>query len=246
MANEKIRKAFSLAIDRNELIQTFTGGQGAWAFMGALPNAFSQDEIRRVVRYDQAEAKRLLTEAGYPNGLSLEMLFPPKAYGDWFDSTLQLIQVQVKRVGFDVQLNAVETAELSNRRKVGDYQLAGGGTLGLFPDIDSNLFGTYHPSSGNNQSHVDDPKLTVMIEAQRREADPARRQEMIRQAGLYINENAIGQLPLYRTPTGFFWHPYVKGQYPNFADAGTTYTPFTVGTSLACGAPLGVGPFRWH
>ncbi len=225
MADVRIRRAFSLAMDRDELIKTFSGGKGLWAFMGALPGAFTQDEIKKVVRYDVTEAKKLLADAGYPNGLNLELLNPGKAYGDWYNDAMELIQAQEKKAGINVTIRNIESAEVAARGKSGDYQIAAGGTLGLFADIDSNVFGAFHPSSGNNSGHVDDPKLTAMIEAQRKEADPKKRQEALRAIGLHINENVWGQVPMFRMPTAYFWHPYVKGYYPNFANAGTAYTP---------------------
>lgn len=228
--NDKLRKALNLSLDRDEMMKTFAGGKGALAFMGALPNMFSQEEIRKVYRYDPTEAKKLLGEAGYPNGITVELIYPGKAYGEWYANAMELMQAQSKKVGFDIQLRSLESPEVAARAKNGDFQIGGGGTLGLFADIDSNLFGSWHPTSGNNSAHVDDPKLTPMIEAQRREADPKKREELIKQAAQYINENVVGVMPLFRMPTAYFWHPHVKGQYPNFATAGTSYTPYLTDT----------------
>jgi len=79
----------------------------------------------------------------------------------------------------------------------------------LFADVDSYLHATYYWMSGTNYQCLNDPKLDGMIEAQRREPDPAKRRELVRQASRYINENAIG-LALYSPFTHQAWQPYVK------------------------------------
>ncbi len=229
-ANDKLRKAFSLATDREAMITGFANGQGEMALAGALPDTFTPAETKGLLKYDPEQAKRLLAEAGYPNGLSVDLIFPGAAYGDTYVSLLQLLQAQVKKVGFTVNLKSMGSAELLGISRTGDFALAGGGTVGLFGDADSNLFGSWHPASGNNVTKVNDPVLTALVEAQRREADPVKRKELIRQTVRMINENVNGYITFFREPTAYFWHPYVKGQYPNFTNAGTSYTPYITET----------------
>jgi peptide/nickel transport system substrate-binding protein len=70
--DERVRKAVDLAIDRKEFIRVFEDGAGALVLPGAFLNTFTEAEIEKIIRYDPEEAKRLLAEAGYANGLDLD------------------------------------------------------------------------------------------------------------------------------------------------------------------------------
>jgi ABC-type transport system substrate-binding protein len=118
--------------------------------------------------------------------------------------------------------------ELNSDLVAGNYQMGAGGTIGVFGDVDSYLFGAFHSSSANAVHHAKDPNLDQMIEAQRREPDPAKRKQLIRDVVKYINENVLGLVATHYFPAVHFAQPYVKGFYPNWGNAGTTYTPYLV------------------
>ena len=65
-----------MSIDREELSKVLAGGQAMWAVPGAMPGTFSEAETRQLVRQDLEGARRLMAEAGYPNGIDLEWPFP--------------------------------------------------------------------------------------------------------------------------------------------------------------------------
>lgn len=64
----RVRQAFSLAVDRDEYLQVLNGGKGGWALNSAPAELFTQQEVRQMLRYDPEAAKKLLAEAGFPNG----------------------------------------------------------------------------------------------------------------------------------------------------------------------------------
>lgn len=69
--DERIRKAFSYAIDRNEILDNVLKGQGLSAgIYGITPPSFNGYDISRIKGYDLdlLKARELLAEAGYPNG----------------------------------------------------------------------------------------------------------------------------------------------------------------------------------
>ena len=72
--NLQVRRALNLATDRGEFVKVMTGGEGNWAIAGAFPDTYAQDEIKKMQPYDRDQARRLLAQAGYPNGLNLEFL----------------------------------------------------------------------------------------------------------------------------------------------------------------------------
>jgi ABC-type transport system substrate-binding protein len=71
-ADARVRKALSLRVDRDEFLKVFSGGNGQWALAGSMPGIFSERETKQILSYDPEQAKQLLTEAGYQNGIDAE------------------------------------------------------------------------------------------------------------------------------------------------------------------------------
>lgn len=73
----RVRRAFSMAIDRKSLVDTVLSGLGFPAQHGIVPPGFADypyDSIPALV-YDPTRAKQLLLEAGYPNGTGLPAVY---------------------------------------------------------------------------------------------------------------------------------------------------------------------------
>jgi ABC-type transport system substrate-binding protein len=112
----RVRRAMALAGNPQEMLEAnpFAAGQGAlnptvpaalreWS----IPIDQLQPDGRRLYRQDIPEAKRLLAEAGFPNGLAI----PVESTGSWGPDFLDLVQVMVKNwkaAGIDVDLKLKE------------------------------------------------------------------------------------------------------------------------------------------
>ena len=205
----RVRKAFSMAIDRDEFDRTFARGKGTWVMcMASLPNDFTQAEIHQVLKYDPEQAKQLVAQAGYANGATAEYLV---RQGDIPLPEVELLQSQAKKANFNLTIKTVDKATGSKRLHSGDFDLVRGGSA-IDGDTDALLVTFYGPSS-NNYIGIKDPKLDALIEAERREPDPAKRHERIRDVERYMGENAVS-VSLFRPNGATFWHPYLK----NYAD----------------------------
>jgi peptide/nickel transport system substrate-binding protein len=219
----RIRKALSLSIDHDEYVKAMTGGKGEWALASAVPGLFSQQEIKQILKYDPEQARRLVAEAGYPNGVELELIYPPQKYGQQHVTQVQLLQSQAKKGNINIKLLPVEDSVESRRQKQGDFQ------LDLLPntikagDPDGILYAIYYSSSGSNYGRVKDPKLDKLLLDQRKEMDSAKRKELIREIVRYVNEVPWG-LGLYDGPEGWPMRPYVKDFAPNFAQLNDHHT----------------------
>lgn len=204
----RVRQAISLAIDRDEFDKVMTGGPVPWT--GGM---WAQDEVRRALKYDPARAKSLLAAAGFENGVTIPFLM-----ADSDDKTpAQLLQSQLKKGGIDLTLEIVDKPSRSVRTNTNDFTTFFGGKP--FGDPDSWLSNSFDSSSGpRNRTGVRDPKLDALILAQRREADPAKRAELIRQAAVYIAENAY-DVPVHATALWNFWQPYLKNYSAHWVQA---------------------------
>ena len=218
----RVRQAFALSIDRDEFVKTFTHGQGEWALASGLPDLFAQDEVRQILKDDPAQARSLVAEAGYQNGVDIEFAYPGASYGQESVSELELLQSQVKRGGINLSLKSVDKSIEGNLRRSGNYQMEESPHAAPFivaGDLDAPLYGFYHPGSPTNFNRVNDPKLTALVEAQRHEVDRAKRRDLWRQGVRYINEVPWAQALVYEVDYAL-WHPYLKNYARNADDSG--------------------------
>jgi peptide/nickel transport system substrate-binding protein len=207
----RLRKALSLALDRNEFIRTFSGGHAGWAMSDSLPDLWTDQEARQILKYDPAQAKQLLSDAGYPNGIDVELTLmqgtaPPAA--------MELLQAQFKKAGINMTIKPVDKATGSTLLHSGNFALLPTTQL-IFADLDSRLYGNYYSTSPGNYIGIKDAELDRLIETQRRETDTAKRRDALRAVTKYMNENAVS-LALYPRPTTTLWWPALKGYGDNW------------------------------
>lgn len=216
----RVRQAISLALDRDEFVRTFTEGKGGWALAGAFPDTFSQEEIKQMLKYDPAQSKQLLAAAGYANGLDLEFIYPGQAYGDQYVQEVELAQAQLKKAGINLNLVALDKQDWLARERKHQFQVTFPAGKSLGEDVDSYLYAVFYPGSGTNYGDVNDPQLTPLLDAQRRELDAAKRKEIIRQAVKRINVDQVWGLAIFTPVTQEIWSPRVANYAPNFGSKG--------------------------
>lgn len=118
LADPKVRHAVSMAIDRDALVK------GAYAGFGEPAGSiFPMVEGSEIYKFNAAEAKRLLTEAGYGNGFPLTLSYSATRPGPVAAKSAVLIQSMLKQVGIDVQLqNVASSTDFSTALLEGRYQ----------------------------------------------------------------------------------------------------------------------------
>jgi ABC-type transport system substrate-binding protein len=180
----RVRRAMSLALDRQGLIDAVLEGVGV--VNPPVPAALKDwtlpmdklGEGAKWYRYDPKEAKRLLAEAGYPNGFPATICF--HGYG----STIlvdgaQFALKNLKDVGIDAKLDVKEYGAYISTCFYGKFDSMALGPQTPFLEPDNFLFGQYYPGELKNQSHLNDPVVADLLIRQRRTFDPAKRREII-------------------------------------------------------------------
>jgi peptide/nickel transport system substrate-binding protein len=213
LSDVRIRKAVSLATDRDEFAKLFGAGKGSWTLSGTFAGQlFNQDEIRKMLRYDPAEATRLVQEAGHPNGVQLRLNFDKEE----LLAQAQLMQSQLKKGGINLILDPLTGEEASQSRNKGTFELNFVPQTTADGDVDSLLFGSFHSQSGRNYGGANDPKLDALLVAQRKEGDPAKRAELMREAVRIINVDGVWGQSIYTKPHYILWQPNLRGVYPSY------------------------------
>lgn len=208
----RVRKAIALCINRDAFLKAFSGGQGEWAVAGGVQGLFSQAELKQMLPYDPAQAKQLLSDAGYPNGLDLELMNPGAARGQQVVSVDELIQAQLKQASINVTLKTFDVATYSGNVRSGNYQMDWE-TKGVEGDPDMYIYFVFYSKALGNYGGINDPELDKLLLLQRQQIDPAKRKETLRQAVRRIVDQAWS-VGFFYGLANTFMQPYVK----NFAE----------------------------
>ncbi len=218
LTDVRVRRAIGMGVDRDELNRVVAGGEGQWALPGVMPGLFTETEVKQHVKQDIEQAKQLMQQAGYGNGIKL--VWSIASNDSQANMTIyQLIQAQLKRIGVEVVLNPMDPTDRTTKRRNGDFELdfSTSATGSLTMDLDSWVYGRYHGYSTGNYTKANDPELNMLLEASRREIDPAKRLELQRKASLRIYEMGWSANLIYE-PIYAVWHSRVHDYFPWFSD----------------------------
>ena len=187
----RVRRAISLAFNRQGLLDAVAEGVGV--FNPAVPAALKDwalpvDQLgdgAQYYKFDPARAKKLLAEAGYPNGFQATISYA--TYGSTLQvDALQLLLKYMKDIGIEAKPIQQEYGAYISTTFYGKYESMAFGPQTPFLDPDNYLFGPYMPGELKNQSHVNDPVLGDMLIRQRRTADVAKRREVLHEIQRYL------------------------------------------------------------
>ena len=217
----RVRKAFTLAIDRRTMVEKVTlGGQKpAVAFIPyGIPGAGSDRDFRAEggtflpERADPEAAKKLLAEAGYPDGKG----FPKVTYKYNLNPTnkaiAEALQAMWKQnLGVEVELANEEWKVFLNTREQGDFQIARHAYVTIFFDAGSLLEG-WVTGSPKNVARYSDPEYDALIRDSLKQMDRSKRMEDMHRAEAILMRD-LPVLPLYFYSTPYMQSARVKGIY---------------------------------
>ncbi|HEY3101847.1 MAG TPA: ABC transporter substrate-binding protein, partial [Methylomirabilota bacterium] len=218
----RIRRALGMADDWKQILET-----NAWSLGHGVPNAtipaalkewaIPIDQLtptgRRLYERDVSEAKRLLSEAGFPQGFKTTVEATLAWSPDYVDA-LQVTMRGWKDAGIDAELKSKDFGAYMATTIYGKFDKLGHGLRGGSPIADISLYNSHIPGEPLNASGVDDPKLTEMIRVQRRTLDVAKRREIVYDIQRYLAEQvyyAFGP----SVSAVAAWEPRVKNWAPN-------------------------------
>ncbi len=194
MKDERVRKAFIMAIDRKALVKSFVpGGDSA-----ELPKSicFSWTTAcaptTEPYAYDPEQAKKLLSEAGYPNGFDLVLnAHQPVAY------VAEAIAGELRKVGIRATVEPLPLAAYVKQRGDGDFTaFTGFYPTTALPDVENILDFFF----GGNRDYWQDKEIHQAADAGESEFDLAKRTKLYTPALDRVNQHAyilpISELPI--------------------------------------------------
>ena len=208
----RVRRAAFLAMDRSAALKVLPGstrvagplvGPPGWGLsdeeLAKTPGHRSGDELEQ----DRAEARRLLAEAGYPDGFKTELLTTSVEY---IVAEGEFVQDQLQRIGISSELLVLPAADATARRTEGNFEVSPDGCNVLFPDPDGS---TCVLVGGKNL--LDDEMMQDLYRQQSAETDLSKRRDLVVQLQQRMLEVVPG-IPL--TWRGQFWP--VQGEVKGF------------------------------
>jgi ABC-type transport system substrate-binding protein len=210
LKDPRVRRAIAAAIDIPTLLQQLLAGRGRVAAGVIPPSLDGADTARRIVPYDSAAARRLLAEAGHPNGIDLELWSSQTAP---FPRLAESIQAYLAASGIRVKLVQRDASSMRAAARAGQTDLVLKDWYADYPDAENFLYPLLHTANmgaGGNVSFYSDPTFDGLVDASRREPDNARRASLYRQADS-VAYAAMGMVPLFFYNELYAVQPWVKG-----------------------------------
>jgi len=120
LADNRVRKAIKYSIDYEGIVNDIYMGKYAKLLQTFIPSTV-QGHLASTPYYRDVDlAKQLLTEAGYPNGITLNMIFQDSRD---YRIIMEKLQADLKDAGIEIEVDVLSSAELRARRNDRDFQL---------------------------------------------------------------------------------------------------------------------------
>ncbi len=235
---QKLRQAISIALDYEEFISIFLNGRGIPAQGPIPPGIFGHVEGvaglnpyvyravgQTLVRRPIEDAKKLLAEAGYPNGRHaktgepLVLYFDTMASGPDAKSRLDWIKKQLDKINVQLVVRGTDYNRFQDKIRKGNAQLFEWGWNADYPDPENFFFLLYGPhkkvgTGGENAANYDNPEFNRLFERMKDMDNGPERQAIIEQMLEIVRRDAPWIFAYYPKSFGLR-HDWVKNVKPN-------------------------------
>ncbi len=211
----KVRKALSLAIDREYVANTLMQGTYSPAsnFMGPgwidtdgsqfIDNANGGKPYIDTANHEAnvEEAKQLLADAGYPDGAGFPSITYSTNDAGYHKVVAEYLQQAWAEIGVELQVDIVEWASFTPMRRNGDYDASRNGWVGDYSDP-SNMLDLLYSTNGNNDGKFNNAEYDAAMDTSRTTLDAAERSAALHKAeDIIMNEAACVPVAYYND----FW-----------------------------------------
>ena len=170
--DKNVRKALSLAIDRDYVANTVMQGtySPAYNYVGTgvddvdpgkfLENAKAANDGKTYISEDYKanleEAKKALAEAGYPDGKGFPTITYSTNDAGYHKAVAEYLQQAYKQLGITMNIDVVDWSSFTPKRRAGEYEMARNGWVMDYNDA-SNMIELFTSTNGNNDGKYNNP-----------------------------------------------------------------------------------------
>jgi peptide/nickel transport system substrate-binding protein len=197
----RVRRALSMAINRDAIKSRVMEGLSEPANNLVPVGMFGYSPKLKPVKYDPEGAKKLLAEAGYPNGFGLTLHGPNNRYIN-DETILQTVAQMFSRIGIDTKVQALPMAAYAGRATKGDFSMGLFGWAAQTNEASSSLralLACKDPKTGfgsGNRGHYCNPKVDELLKKALGTLDDKERLNLLQQAGEVALDD-VGIIPVH-------------------------------------------------
>src|SRR5262249_17595597 len=192
----RVRNAFQMSINRKTILDKNFYGKGKIED-GVMPRGVACYAPATPIEYNPEKAKALLAEAGYPDGVEINLQQVSSWSSRWSDMN-QIIQAQVAKAGFKANIVTTDEAAFLAARKVGESDAYTQVWSADFNDPD-NFFYTFFSESGSKARgyNNNDPEVFAAVEKARGITDPEARCKFYQDLTARVVDKDAAWVPLF-------------------------------------------------
>jgi ABC-type transport system substrate-binding protein len=213
LADARVRRAINHAINVSLIIERLLSGRGTQAPGVIPPSLEGYDSTRKAYAYDPARAKQLLAEAGYANGIDIDLW---TSTNPLYVRMAETMQAYLGQVGIRCTIVQRESAASRAAARKGETDMILKDWYADYPDAENFLFPLLHSANkgaGGNVSFYANPRFDSLVTAARRELDDAKRVALYREADALAFSDAP-MIFLYFYNQLYALQPWIEGFKP--------------------------------
>jgi peptide/nickel transport system substrate-binding protein len=205
LQNLKVRQALSMAINRPAIVDRIMEKEAIPAGQLLPDGFFGTSKKLKPVAFDLNGAKKLLAEAGYPNGFKMKLHGPTNRYLN-DTKIIEAVAQMFSRLGIETEVETLPSANFFTRASQGgqgnvpefSFILVGWGAgTGESSDSLKALLATFDPPKGmgaTNRGRYSNKAFDAKLEEALRTVDDAKRDQALAEA-MEIGMNDVGLIP---------------------------------------------------
>lgn len=207
----RVRQALNYALNREELAKRVFHGTATPAYGFLSRGTYAFDPDFKAYEYNPEKARKLLAEAGYPNGLDLTYQIPKYGQGELWE---QWLQRDLKKVGINVKIEKFEWISYMHewtqglKDSVGINEMGWGESIPSWAARQSRCDAV--PPKGTNVGWYCNPKVDALFDKGLAEEDPEKTKQYYREAQQLISDDAAF-IPVVNDSQPVFLSKSVKG-----------------------------------
>ena len=218
-ADPRVRRALAMTIDKQRIVQRITKGGERPAPCLSPPGIANGDRPYQPptgLPYDPPAARRLLAEAGFPDGRGFPVLiYTYNTQESHRRIGIELREMWQRELGLSVELRQLEWKAWLRAQAMLDYDLIRSSWIGDYNDPNTFL-DLFLGDNPNNRTGWRNPAFDETLRRANNEPDPAKRQTLLHAAESILVEQELPVIPLFFYVGMEYYDPRrIEGIHPN-------------------------------